>query len=152
MWLDPDVCTWVDVFVPADDPLWRADVGEAFDWLGRRLAAAFSSVGVPASVHRGPYETGPSGGMVCFASLGPGEVAVDGRKLVGISQRRSREGSRFQCVAYERFGLGPMTPLLDADTAAQVLDRAVGWADLGIDVTPTGLADLVVSFITAHDT
>ncbi|WP_420626603.1 lipoyl protein ligase domain-containing protein [Candidatus Poriferisodalis sp.] len=152
VWLDSDACTWVDVFVPADDQLWRADVGEAFDWLGRRLAAAFSSIGVLANVHRGPYEAGPSGGLVCFASLGPGEVAVGGRKLVGISQRRTREGSRFQCLAYERFDLGPLAPLLDAETAAWVRDRAVGWADLGVDVTPSGMAELVVSFITAHDT
>jgi lipoate-protein ligase A len=39
--------------------------------------------------------------LVCFAGLGPGEVTVGGRKVVGISQRRTRDAARFQCVAYE---------------------------------------------------
>jgi lipoate-protein ligase A len=36
---------------------------------------------------------------VCFAGLGPGEVTVGGRKVVGISQRRRRDGALFQCAA-----------------------------------------------------
>ena len=107
VWLDPGISSWIDVFVPAGDPLWCADVSQAFHWLGRTLAAAFSAVGIPAEMHGGPYEAGPSDGLVCFASLGPGEVVVEGQKLVGISQRRTREGARFQCIAYERFELGP---------------------------------------------
>ena len=132
VWLDPHVCTWIDVFVPAGDPLWRIDIGEAFGWLGCRLAAAFGSLGVPASTSRGPYEAGPDGGLVCFASLGPGEVTVGRRKLVGISQRRTREGSRFQCVWYERFALGPLASLLDERTAVKVGERAIGWGELVI--------------------
>jgi lipoate-protein ligase A len=31
--------------------------------------------------------------MVCFAGLGPGELQIGGRKIVGISQRRERAGS-----------------------------------------------------------
>lgn len=152
VWLNPEVSTWVDVFVPAADPLWRSDVSQAFHWLGYRLAAAFSDVGVRASVHRGPYDAGPSNGLVCFASLGPGEVVVDGRKLVGISQRRTREGCRFQCVTYEQFELGPLASVVDASTAVQIRDRAVGWADLGIRDSPGGIAKLLVRFITAqHD-
>lgn len=151
VWLDPQVSTWVDVFVPTDDPLWRCDVGQAFHWLGHTLTAAFSDIGVPASMHRGPYEAGPSDGLVCFASLGPGEVVVDGRKLVGISQRRTREGCRFQCVAYEQFELGPLASAVDSATAARVRDRAVGWADLRIKHSPSDIAELLVSFIAAHD-
>ena len=37
------------------------------------------------------------GPVVCFAGTGPGEVLVAGRKVVGISQRRTRAGARFQC-------------------------------------------------------
>lgn len=151
VWLDPETSAWVDVFVPADDPLWHADVSKAFHWLGRTLATAFADVGVPASVHRGAYEAGPSDGLVCFASLGPGEVMVNGRKLIGISQRRTREGSRFQCIAYNRFELGPLATVLDPATATRVRNQAVGWADLGITASPTHIAKLMVRFITAHD-
>ncbi len=149
VWLDPDLCAWFDVFVPARDPLWRADIGEAFGWLGRRLAAAFTSLGVSASTCRGPYDAGPSDGLVCFASRGPGEVTVAGRKLVGISQRRTREGSRFQCVTYERFCLGPLASLLDDRAAAQVRDRATGWEELCGGLSSSDLAELVTEFITA---
>lgn len=152
VWLDPEMSAWVDVFVPAGDPLWHADVGQAFHWLGRALAAAFAAVGAPADIHPGPYEAGPSDGLVCFASLGPGEVVVDGQKLVGISQRRTREGCRFQCLAYERFELGPLTSIVDSATAALIRHRAVGWADLGITVSPADMAEQMVRLITAHDT
>ena len=151
VWLDPETSAWVDVFVPAGDPVWHADVSKAFRWLGRTLATAFADAGVPASVHPGPYEAGPSDGLVCFGSLGPGEVMVDGRKLVGISQRRTREGSRFQCIAYERFELGPLETALDSATAARVHNQAVGWDDLGITASPTQIAKQMVRFIAAHD-
>jgi lipoate-protein ligase A len=151
VWLDPETSAWIDVFVPAGDPLWQSDVGTAFHWLGRTLAAAFSDVGVPASMHSGPYEAGPSNGVVCFASRGPGEVVVDGRKLVGISQRRTREGCRFQCIAYERFELGPLASVVDSATADRIRDRALGWADLGLTASPADIAAQMVRFITAHD-
>ena len=35
--------------------------------------------------------------VVCFAGLAAGEVTVGGAKVVGISQRRTRAGGRFQC-------------------------------------------------------
>lgn len=151
VWLDPDLCTWIDVFVPAGDPLWRADIGEAFDWLGRRLSEAFASFSVRASTWGGPYEAGPSDGLVCFASRGPGEVTVAGRKLVGISQRRTREGSRFQCLTYQGFSLGPLVTLLDDRTAARVRDRATGWGELCGGLSPSDLAELLTEFITAPE-
>ncbi|WP_419841495.1 lipoyl protein ligase domain-containing protein [Candidatus Poriferisodalis sp.] len=151
VWLDPESCAWVDVFVPAGDPLWRADVGEAFGWLGHALAQAFADFGVTASPHRGAYEAGPSNGLVCFASLGPGEVCVEGRKLVGISQRRTREGCRFQCLAAARFELGPLAAAMDSATAARVTERAVGWADLGVSGSPADIAELLVRHISAYE-
>lgn len=151
VWLEPEVIAWVDVFVPAADLLWRSDVSRAFHWLGSRIAAAFAEIGVSASVHRGAYEAGPSDGLVCFASLGPGEVTVGGRKLVGISQRRTREGSRFQCVAYEQFELGPLASVVDARTSALIRERAVGWTDLGVRDSPSEIAEQLMKSITAPD-
>ena len=40
------------------------------------------------------------GNVACFAAVGPGEVVVGDAKVVGISQRRTRELARFQTVAY----------------------------------------------------
>lgn len=85
---------WLDVFVPADDPLFEPDVSRAAWWLGDVWVAALDAAGRPgACVHRGSMVPGPYGRAACFAGLGPGEVTLEGRKLVGISQRRDRHGA-----------------------------------------------------------
>src|SRR3546814_17233262 len=43
-------------------------------------------------------DLGPLGGTVCFAGRGPGEVLRGEAKVVGIRQRRTRAGARFQCA------------------------------------------------------
>ena len=48
--------------------------------------------GVRAIVHEGPLEDEPDYRVVCFAGRGPGEVFVEGRKAVGLTQWRVREG------------------------------------------------------------
>ena len=69
-------------------------------WLGRAWAAALATLGVEARVHEGGLCTTQWSRLVCFGGLGTGEVVdADGRKLVGISQRRTRAGARFQCMA-----------------------------------------------------
>lgn len=96
--LVPDGQVWVDVIVPRHDPLWDDDVARATHWLGAAWASALSESGIPGgTVHRGAMISTALSPVVCFASLGPGEVSVDGAKCVGISQRRTREAARFQC-------------------------------------------------------
>ncbi len=91
---------WVDVFVPAGDPLWEADVGRAFHWLGEAWRDAMAAAGArSAEVHTGALIATPWSPLVCFAGLGPGEVTLDGAKVVGMSQRRARAGALFQTAA-----------------------------------------------------
>lgn len=91
---------WLDVFLPAADPLYEIDVSRAAWWLGEVWVAALADAGVPgAAVHRGPMRTGAFGRQACFAGLGPGEVTLEGRKLVGISQRRDRRGAWLHTMA-----------------------------------------------------
>jgi lipoate-protein ligase A len=94
--VEPGGLVWVDVFVPASDPLWEVDVGRAFAWLGQVWAA---TLGAGAQAHAGPLITTPWSKLVCFAGLGPGEVTVEGAKVVGMAQRRARAGALFQCAA-----------------------------------------------------
>jgi len=101
--LIPGRCLWVDVVLPRDDPRWVDDVGRSAHWLGDVWARALRGLGVDGSVHRGRLERTPWGGLICFGAVGPGEVTVDGRKVVGISQRRTRDGARFQCLVLERW-------------------------------------------------
>ncbi len=98
--VEPGGLVWVDVLVPAGDPLWEHDVGRAFAWLGRAWVAALADAGVAgAEAHEGPLVTSAWSGMVCFAGLGPGEVTLNGAKVVGMCQRRARAGALFQCAA-----------------------------------------------------
>lgn len=110
--LEPGESLWVDVVVPAGDPLWDDDVGRAFHWLGRVWAAALADLGVVTEVHTGALVVGRWSRLVCFAGLGPGELVAGGRKLLGISQRRTRAGTRFQCVLVRRWDPAPLLALL----------------------------------------
>ena len=98
--VEPGQVLWLDVLLPADDPLSTPDVGRAFLWLGEVWRGALAALGVPAQVHEGGLCTTPWSRLVCFGGLGTGEVVDEaGVKLVGLSQRRSRAGARFQCMA-----------------------------------------------------
>lgn len=97
--LDPGAVLWCDVVVPRSDVLWNDDVGLAAHWLGQVWCDALADVGVVgAEVHRGAMQATALSSVVCFAGLGPGEVTISGAKIVGISQRRTRDGARFQCA------------------------------------------------------
>jgi lipoate-protein ligase A len=110
----PGEALWADVFLPAGDPLWSEDVGVAFHWLGRAWAEALTQVGVPAQAYEGPMRHTPWSKLVCFAGLGPGEVlhAGSGRKVVGLSQRRTRTHARFQCCALLHWDPAALVALL----------------------------------------
>lgn len=105
--MHPGEVVWVDVVIPAGDPLWRVDVGEAFVWLGRVwaevVAGRVASTEPAPVVHRGAPAHADLGRAVCFAGVGSGEVMVGDRKVVGLSQRRTRDWARFQCLVHGRF-------------------------------------------------
>lgn len=114
--VEPGALIWTDLFVPASDPLWRADVGEAAWWLGEVWAEALVAVGVgPTAVWRGPLQRPAWSSLVCFAGLGSGEVTVGGRKMVGISQRRARTGALFQSACLLEWQPERLVPLLALD-------------------------------------
>jgi lipoate-protein ligase A len=123
VWLAPGGMSWVDVLLPRGDPLWDDDVGRAVHWLGDAWAAA---IGAAADVHRGGMVCSAESGRACFAGLGPGEVTIGGRKAVGISQRRTRLGARFQCVAYDRWDPGPLAQFLRLSPDALAALEAAG--------------------------
>ncbi len=134
--LRPGEVVWVDVLVPAGDALWQADVGLAFGWLGQAWAEALGSLGVSASVHEGALVGGRWSELVCFGGLGPGEVTVGGRKVVGISQRRTRAGALFQCAALVDWDPSPLLDLLvlaENDRAEAAIDLEPVAAGAGVE-------------------
>lgn len=138
--LTPDHCCWIDVIVPISSTVWDDDVGRAFNWLGEtwtealRLAIPSLGRGGNVAVHRGPLQGGAAGRLVCFASLGPGEVTVGGRKVVGISQRRTKAGARFQTVALGPWRSDQLEPYLDPD---EVRAAGLDWSRLDIGLAAT---------------
>ena len=109
VFLSPGKQVWLDVVIPKDDRLWIDDVGRAAWWLGDVWLAAIESLAtarkIHAHVHRQDLVRGKYGDRVCFSGAGPGEVmmlnnAGNPAKIVGISQRRTRDLARFQCTMY----------------------------------------------------
>lgn len=137
--VEPGAAVWVDVTIPPGDPRWVNDVGRAFHWLGDAWVEALGGAGVECEWYDGPMRKTPWSGRVCFAGLGPGEVTVGGRKVVGMSQRRTREGVLFQCCAALRWEPERLLDLLAlsdeerARGAAELADVATG-IGAGIDV------------------
>jgi len=109
----PRELLWVDVLLPAGDPLWEDDVGRSFHWLGQAWVDALGALGVNASWHDGPMVCTPWCRQICFAGIGSGEVTVEGRKVVGLAQRRTRAGALFQCAALLKWDAAEMARLLD---------------------------------------
>lgn len=101
--LEPGETLWVDSWVPRGDPLFSDDVLRGAEWVGEWWARSATALGVGgAEIHRGACTSlrWPWARSVCFAGTAAGEVSVGGRKVVGVSQWRCRQGALFQSVAY----------------------------------------------------
>ncbi len=142
VWVGPTDGVWFDITIPRDDKRWVADVGVAFGWLGDALELWLRpwliEVQAVATVHRGGLRAGPYSDLICFAGAGPGELFVDDRKLVGISQRRTREAARFMCWMPTVWSATQLVEaLLDRTQIAEAMlavgEAGVGLFDLGID-------------------
>ena len=98
--LQPGRQVWADFFVAATDPLWHDDVTLAAGWVGRLWESVVAGISTAeCSVHTGRLVADRWGRLVCFAGMGPGEVFLGDRKVVGVSQRRSRDRVRIQTAA-----------------------------------------------------
>jgi lipoate-protein ligase A len=125
---------WLDFWLPAGDPLWSDDVVKASGWLGDVWAECLAPhIDTELTVHRGPLESSPWSAAICFAGRGPGEVFAGSKKLVGVSQRRTREWARFQTMLHHEWRADltqeltasaftnlPSTPLPDVAVAPMV--------------------------------
>ena len=130
--VEPGAQLWFDAFVPAADALFEADVGLAFGWLGRAVGAAVTAVtGLASDVHAGALVRSRWSSRLCLAGLGPGEVSLGERKVLGVAQRRDRSGAWFQAMVLLRFDPSSSTALLslpgaDREAAADELAATAG--------------------------
>ena len=158
--LRPGGQVWADFFIPASDPLWSDDVTLAAQWVGELWSAVIQPfVAQPASIHSGRLVADRWGRLVCFAGAGPGEVFVDGLKVVGVSQRRSRQRARIQTTARLRYLAANREAshhdpdeleLLDLAQADRVAGRAVMATRAGS--VPATEADLTEALLRALET
>lgn len=150
VWLHPDDVIWIDVVLPTGHPGWFDDVGRAAVWLGSIWRDVFVDLGVSARVHDAAMVHSSWSSLVCFAGVGTGEVFVDDAKLVGISQRRTREGSRFQCAIHRRWRPDDLLAFLDTGEVGRVaLDAVVasgvGLSDIGLDLDGHTIAGVLAA-------
>jgi lipoate---protein ligase len=100
-----DDLLWVDVLIPREHAMSVADVVRSSWMVGECWREALNRCGIDGvSVHTGPMVHSRWSKQICFVGTGPGEVVDQwGRKVVGISQRRTRDGARLQCGLYRRW-------------------------------------------------
>jgi len=141
----PRAQVWLDVFVPAGDPLADADVGRAAWWLGAVWAEALRAVLPPGTIlatHRGGMVASRWSRAACFAGLGPGEVTLGGRKVVGLSQRRDRLGAWFHTMALQVLDAPGFAALLSlAPEERRSLAAELTAATAVLDVAPAVLEE-----------
>ncbi len=134
----------------ADDPRFAdvtGDVGKSMHWMGTRIRVALEHVGVDdVAIHDSPMVCTDWCRLVCFAGIGPGEVVRGDRKLVGISQRRTRIGSRFQCAVHTRWNPELLVSLLVPPRPEAAELRDVATVD---DRVARALPDALVAVLNA---
>ena len=139
-----DTVLWLDVILPSGDELWEADIGKAAWWVGDTWKAALGSLKLPGtvSVWKDGLQSTAWSSRVCFAGVGPGEVLMGGKKVVGVSQRRTRAGALFQTAALLEWRPRDLVRLLalepDARRRAEV---ELGTSAVGISRPPAELLD-----------
>ncbi len=140
----PDEVVWIDVILPAGCDGWAADVHRPMVWLGEHLAAAFAAVGVGGTeVHDGAMISTAASRMVCFDGLGPGELTLDGAKLVGISQRRTRAAARLQACWYTAYDPVVLPSLLASPVDPAALRPVATVSSAAAHAVPARLVDLL---------
>jgi hypothetical protein len=131
---------WLDVFLPPGDALLESDVARSAWWLGELwIAALRAALGEDPglAVHRGPAERNAWSRRACFAALGPGEVTLEGRKLVGISQRRGSWGAWLHSMAHIELRPSELAALVGRGSDERVaLERHLALGATGLAEAP----------------
>lgn len=151
--VQPGRILWSEVVLPASDPLWEEDLGRSFLWLGRVWAATLRACGIErAGVYEGPLMHSRWSRRICFAGLGPGEVTVSGRKVVGLSQRRRREGAVFHVATLLQWDPEDLVGLVNAPEAERAeLGAQLGELASGIDVVEENLISALTRSLAQVD-
>lgn len=132
---------WVDWWIPSSDPRWSVDILSSSFLVGGWWEYALRSSGVSGDMHRDRVVDDPRFRVACFSGRGPGEIFVDDRKAVGLTQWRVREGAFVSTVLPEHDSTALVGLLRDPDPALRTELTHHGLASLDLD------ADVVTFFL-----
>ena len=94
----PEDMLWVDIFVPKESKFWIEDIAKASIWIGKIWHNALKRLDIECSLFDENFSRSEASDLICFVGRAPGELFINDRKILGISQRRSKFGTRFQCA------------------------------------------------------
>jgi lipoate-protein ligase A len=148
---DPDYLM-LDVVLPASDARVADDLAHSYAWLAEGLLDALAARGArglravsTAEVRAAGEDDRQAGRLACWAALGPWEIVdAEGRKLVGLAQRRRRGAALFQAALYLGGTREPLAGLLPlaAEERASLRARLARVATLdAVDGLAPGFAD-----------
>jgi lipoate-protein ligase A len=139
----------VDVALPPGHPLLLHDVSESYRFFGEAWAEALTALGTDCRVvsvdeaRALTPERQAAAREACYAGLSPYEVVTaDGRKLVGLSQRRRGRAALFQSSVYCSTSPAAVAAYLPSFVAAH-LTRTASLQGLGIATDPDAVWETV---------
>lgn len=125
---------WVDWWIPRPDSRLSTDIPRnallAAEWWYRSLARVLDTV---PKIYGGPLLAPRELKEVCFAGAGPGELFVDERKIMGVTQWNVREG----CFLSTLIPAWPQNPILSTlrqipEELTTALSKVTNARELGI--------------------
>jgi len=150
----------LDLALPRGHRLALDDVVATYAFLGEAVAGALSALGAHARVITLPEARAddPEGawlaGRACFGGRSPYEVAVDGRKVVGLAQTRRQVGALLQAGIALRLDASGLADLLDLPSGERALlasglaDRAGGLEEVLPGLTPQAVMAAIERALT----
>jgi lipoate-protein ligase A len=139
----------LDVVLPHGHPREQRDVVEGYRWLGEALVEGLRALGAPdvelVEVPRARAAAPRPADVACFGGLSPYEVLAAGRKVVGLSQARRRNGTLLQAGVLLHLDAAGLARLLGGGEplAADLAAAAAGLRDLLPGIDPDGVAAAV---------
>lgn len=149
--IEPDEVVWINCFLPVDDPYYRRDVREGAYVIGEWWVKTLVALGCEQDVlevHRGAMTKTDYSKMSCFAGLGPGEVMLSGKKIMGLSQRRNRSGAWYFMLVYLKSdALRDAHLLTDDQSHEQELEHILRDSVATLDVNGQQLTETFLSVL-----
>ncbi len=92
--LVPHDADWTySIAFPPSHPCYRMKAVESYRWIHEWLQRALSRIGVPSQLAPAPLKTAPG---QCFAGAEKWDLVLNGVKIAGAAQRRTRSGMLVQ--------------------------------------------------------